>query len=241
MSTEVDHAVRAAVALLAVLVDDHPVHRRSELLALGIPDALQSAMVRRGVLVRLRHGVYSLRDLVESTVPAERHRIDLAAAVAGARDPVWAFGPSAALLLDMPLPYAVPPHLSLVRTSGSDERALHRASRHRLVIPDGQVTTGPVDPDSTMTVRGVPVVGPGLAGVGTAAELTSPRWRTALLDAALWRGATVDDVRRLDRPLAASRSPHGAPRGTRTSTARRTDCPRNVLPTGTDGAWSART
>jgi hypothetical protein len=65
------------------------------------------------------------------------------------------------------------------------------------VIPEGRVTTGPVDPDATMTVRGVPVVGPALAAVGTAADLTSARWRTALFDAALWRGATVEDVRRL--------------------------------------------
>lgn len=197
MSAAVDQTVRAAVALLAALADDHPVHRRSELLSLGIPDAVQTAMVRRGALVRLRHGVYSLRDVVATTAPKDRHRIDLAAAAAGAREPVWAFGLSAALTLSMPLPFAAPEYLALVRASGDDERALTRASRHRLVIPDSRITTGPVLVESTTRVRGVPVVGPALAGVSAAAELTSARWRTALLDAALWQGATADEIRQL--------------------------------------------
>jgi hypothetical protein len=197
MSTEVDRTVRAAVALLAALTDDQPVHRRSDLLALGITDAVQSAMVRRGALVRLRHGVYALRDLVDASTPVERHRIDLAAAVAGAREPVWAFGLSAALTLGMPLPVTVPEKIALVRPSGGDERALRRESRHRLAIPGSRITTGPVDAAATTTVRGVPVVGPGLAALGAATELTSPRWRTAVLDAALWQGATADDIRRL--------------------------------------------
>jgi hypothetical protein len=197
MSITVDHSVRAAVSLLADLADDHPVHRRQDLLTLGINDAVQSAMLHRGALVRLRHGVYSLRDLAETTDPVERHRIGLAAAVAGGRDPVWAFGLSAALTLGMPLPFTAPTQLALVRESGGDERALRRVSRHRLVIPDTRITTGPVEAGSTMTVRGVQVVGPALAGVSAASELTSARWQTALLDAALWRAATVDDLGRL--------------------------------------------
>lgn len=197
MSSEVDRKVRAAAALLTMLADDQPVHRRSDLLALGITDADQTALVRRGLLVRLRHGVYALRDLADTTAPLDRHRIDLAAAVAGAREPVWGFGPSAALMLGMPLPFAAPGQLALVRKSGGDERALRRVSRHRLIIPDCHITTGPVEIESTRTVRGVPVVGPALASVGTAAELSSARWRTALLDAALWQGATLDDIQRV--------------------------------------------
>jgi hypothetical protein len=197
MSYLVEHAVRDAAVLLSAIADEHPVHRRRDLLALGITDAVQSAMVRRGVLVRLRHGVYSLRSLIDPADAIERHRIDLAAAVACAREPVWGFGPSAALMLGMPLPFAAPDQIVLVRSSGGDERALRRASHHRLIIPSSRITTGPVDSHSTRTVRGVPVVDAALAGVGTAAELTSARWRTALLDAALWQGATIDDLRRL--------------------------------------------
>lgn len=197
MSAHLDTNVHAAAAVLKALADEHPVHRRRELLQLGVTDAVQEAMVRRGVLVRLRHGVYSLRTLAETADPHERHRIDLAAAAAAADGRVWAFGVSAALVLGMSLPFAAPEQLNLVRSSGRDERALRRESRHRLVIPKIRITTGPVDADTTRTVRGVPVVSPGLAGVGAAADLASARWRTALLDAALWRGATVDDITRL--------------------------------------------
>ena len=125
-----------------------------------------------------------------------RHRVDLAAAAAGAREPVWAFGCSAALMLGMPLPFRAPEQLVLARASGGDERALRRDSRHRLVIPDCRIVTGPVVVASTRLVRGVPVVDPALAGVGAAADLTSARWRTALLDAALWQGATPEDLQR---------------------------------------------
>jgi hypothetical protein len=196
MSIEVDRTVCDAVALLAALADDHPVHRRSELLTLGVTDATQSAMVRRGALVRLRHGVYALPDLAHSADPAALHRVDLAAAAAGAREPVWSFGCSAALMLGMPLPFRAPEQLVLARASGGDERALRRDSRHRLVIPDCRIVTGPVVAASTRLVRGVPVVDPALAGVGAAADLTSARWRTALLDAALWQGATIEDLQR---------------------------------------------
>jgi MoxR-like ATPase len=185
MSINVDRAVSDAVALLSQMSDDHPVHRRSELLTLGVTDATQSAMVRRGALVRLRHGVYVLPDTTALADPVARHRLDLAAAAAAAREPVWAFGCSAALMLGMPLPFRAPEQLVLARASGGDERALRRDSRHRLVIPDCRIVTGPVVVESTLLVRGVPVVDPALAGVGAAADLTSARWRTALLDAAL--------------------------------------------------------
>ena len=194
MSAVIDADVRATVTRLGNLTGDHPVLRRRDLLALGVPDSIQSAMVRRGELVRLRHGVYALRELLDSADPLERHRIDLAAAVAVARDPVWAFGPSSALLREMPLPFRVPDHLSLARSSGLDERALRRPSSHRLTIPDARVVTGPIDATRATLIRGVPTVDAALTAVSTAAELTSSRWRTALLDAALWQGASVDDL-----------------------------------------------
>lgn len=197
MSALVDAEVRAALGLLEPLTHDQPVLRRRDLLALGVTDATQSAMVRRGELVRLRHGVYVLREVIEGADGEARHRIDLAAAIAGGREPVWAFGPSSALVLGLPLPFVVPSSLTLARASGADERALRRPSRHRLVIPDARVVTGPIDPMLTSTERGVAVVGPALAAVSTAAELTSGRWRTALFDAALWRGSTTEDIRQL--------------------------------------------
>lgn len=185
---------------MAVLLDRaevSPVHRRRDLLAQGISDTLQVAMVRRGELVRVRHGIYAPRSVVESAGQVERHRIDVLAAILAAREPVWSFGPSAALLSEMPLPFAVPERVSLGRASGADERALRQPSRHRLVLPDVHVTTGPIDPTSAVTVQGVPSVSAPLAALSTAALLTSSRWRTALFDAALWRGATAQQIAEL--------------------------------------------
>jgi len=131
MSLRLDSDVRRAVALLWERSTEHPVHRRDELLALGIPDSLQSAMLRRQVLTRLRHGVYALAELARSADPVRRHHLDLAAAVVSAREPIWTFGTSAALLYGMPLPFSVPSELHLARAPGLDERALIKPSRHR--------------------------------------------------------------------------------------------------------------
>lgn len=197
MTADVDAAVARARALLFQIREDHPVLRRSELVARGVPDSLQSAMVRRGELVRLRHGVYCLTSLAGTDDPRERHRLDLAAALTATREPSWAFGASAALLHGVPLPFTVPERIKLARQSGLDERALRRPSRHRLVLPDADTTTGPVDATRTVVLRGVPTVGVDLAAVSTAATLSSARWRTAVFDAALWQGATPDDLRAL--------------------------------------------
>jgi len=194
MSRDVDAQARAAMAALLDRSEESPVHRRRDLLAQGISDALHVAMVRRGDLVRLRHGIYAPREIMEAASPVERHRIDISAAILGAREPVWAFGPSAALLSEMPLPFAVPERVSLGRVSGADERALRQPSRHRLALPDAHVTTGPIDPSATILLRGVPTVPPALAALSTAVRLTSSRWQTALLDAALWRGATAEQI-----------------------------------------------
>lgn len=194
MSRDVDALARAALASLTEHAEEYPVHRRRDLIAAGISDALHVAMIRRGDVIRLRHGIYVARSVLEAADPVERHRIDVAAAIAAGREPVWAFGPSASLLYGLPLPYAVPEQIRLARASGADERALRRPSRHRLVLPGTYVTTGPIRVEETMTVRGVPAVGPALAAVSTAATMTSSRWRTALLDGALWRGTTVEQL-----------------------------------------------
>lgn len=190
----VDARVRTTVDSLTQRAHERPVFRRRDLVGEGIDDTLMMAMVRRGELTRLRHGVYALTSSLEGADASGRHRIELAAAIAGAREPVWAFGPSAALLHGMPLPFTTPNRLALVRPSGADERRLTQPSRHRLTIPDAHVTTGPLDLAGTVIVSGVPCVVPGLAAVSTAAALTSSRWRTALLDAALWRGETSEDL-----------------------------------------------
>lgn len=172
-----------------------PVWRRDDLLLAGVADATQTAMLRRGLIERLRHGVYVAAPLLAAADPRGRHRIDLAAAIAGCREPVWAAGPSAALLRGMPMPADVPSYLHLLREGRQDLRSLTEPSRHRLTIPptstlsllDAAAQAGP-------EVGGIPCVGWSSAAVTSAVHV--PRdWKVALFDSALWDGrATVDDL-----------------------------------------------
>ncbi|MDI1289503.1 MAG: DUF559 domain-containing protein [bacterium] len=192
-----DDLVREATARAAKVSCAAGAIRRRDLVAAGISDEIQGAMLRRHTLVRIRHGIYALTEWLDSASEAERHRMHLSAAIAAASQPTWAFGASAALVHGMPLPFDVPEHLELLRQSRQDERSLARPSRHRLVLPSTRVTTHLVDMRDVTSVDGIPVVGMPLAAL-SAARGVSHRRQVALFDAALWRGAsTHDELRRL--------------------------------------------
>jgi len=192
-----DVLVRDAIARAALIESPAGVLRRRDLVAAGIPDGIQSAMFRRRLLVRIRHGIYVLADRLEAASEAERHRIHLAAAIGAATQPTWAFGASAALVHGLPLPFDVPEHVELLRQSRQDERSLARASRHPLTLPSIRVTTHVVDEQDVTCVAGIPVVSVPLAALSAAREV-SHRRQVALFDAALWsRSATQDDLLRL--------------------------------------------
>ncbi len=112
-----------------------PVWRRDDLLLAGVSDPTQVAMMRRGLIVRLRHGIVVASPLLAQADPRARHRIDLAAAIAACSEPAWVVGPSAALLRGMPMPADVPTHLHLLRAGRQDLRSLTQESKHRLTIP----------------------------------------------------------------------------------------------------------
>lgn len=171
------------------------VWRRDDLLRAGVTDSTQTAMLHRGLLDRLRHGVYVAAPVLARADPRRRHRIDLAAAIAGCREPAWSVGPSAALILGMPMPVDVPSRLYLLREGRRDLRSLTEPSRHRLTIP----------PTSTLSLRdaaahagrdveGIPCVSWASAAVTSAIHV--PRhWQVALFDSALWSGrTTVEDL-----------------------------------------------
>lgn len=190
MYASVNAAVAEAVAALHAQTETNPVWRRRDLVVFGISDALQSAMVRRDELVRLRHGVYALAEVAHDSDPVARHRVDLAAAIAAAREPTWAFGPSAALLHSLPLPFRAPDLIHLLRKGHADLRSLAQPSKHRLEIPPASLTSSTrVTPSAGCMVRGVPSVTRELAAVSAAAELSS-RWQVVVFDAVLWRGAS---------------------------------------------------
>jgi hypothetical protein len=193
MSHLLDHQVAEAVQLLTSIHAERPVLRRRDLLAEGINDALQSAMVRRGSLVRLRHGVYVSAQALAAATPSDRHRIHVAAAVSAATEPTWAFGLSAVSLRGLPLPFAAPEQVHLLRRRPQDLRALRRPSRHPLTIPEVAVHGAAVlDVDIDGDVRGVPCLSRAAAAV-TASPALSHRWRVALFDAVRWGGMATED------------------------------------------------
>jgi len=192
MSSSVNGRAADAAERLTSLSAVQPVFRRRDLLALGIDDVLQSAMFRRNLLIRLRHGVYAPSEVLAGASARDRHRIDVAAAAAAAEEPTWAVGLSAALVHGLPLPFAVPDVVSLVRQAGQDQRALRRPSRHSLHVPATSVTTCAFDPTDTMTVDGVPVVTPDVAAVTAAVALTA-RWQVGLFDSAMWSRRTSQE------------------------------------------------
>lgn len=175
-----------------------PVYRRRDLLADGVSDADLANLVRRHLVTRLRHGVYVPTEVLMAAEPAEAHRLHVAAAIAATDEPTWAFGRSAALLLGLPTPFAVPDAIELLRESGQDERALTRASKHRLTIPPMLVTTHVVGPDNLAVAKGIPTAGRPLAAIATARHLPF-RWRVAILDSVLWDGsATAEQLTELN-------------------------------------------
>jgi very-short-patch-repair endonuclease len=187
MHTSVNVAVAEASGRLRARLDSDPVWRRRDLIAFGVSDALQSAMVRRHVLVRLRHGVYALAEVSAESDPAARHRIDVAAAIAAAEEPTWAFGPSAALLRGLPLPFRAPDRIHLLRKGHADLRSLAQPSRHHLEVPAASIASSSrIGPSDVGAVRGVPCVTRDVAAVTAAVGLTT-RWQVAIFDAVLWR------------------------------------------------------
>jgi hypothetical protein len=113
------------------------------------------------------------------------HLLNLSAAVLGLDYPAYAFGQSAAVLLGLPLPHRVPENLSLIRPLRSDLRALRRPSTHQVTLPNLIVTTHSLDPATTGTTDGIPVVGRHLAAISTAAQLPLD-WAVGVLDSVLW-------------------------------------------------------
>lgn len=77
---------------------DHRVFLRREALAAGYDDRDLRAMMRAGVLVRIRHGAYTAAEVWEEADPAERHRLRCHAVLASHGDEVVLSHTSAVLM-----------------------------------------------------------------------------------------------------------------------------------------------
>ncbi|MBZ5737541.1 type IV toxin-antitoxin system AbiEi family antitoxin domain-containing protein [Nocardioides mangrovi] len=74
-----------------------------ELLAGGYTDKAIARLVRRGVLVSIRHGAYAYADMWPRLSPVERRQLIALAVLRSARSPVALSGPSAAEALGVPV------------------------------------------------------------------------------------------------------------------------------------------
>ena len=175
--------------------------RRRDLEVWGMNDATLRALVRRRVVLRLRHGLYTDARVLDAARGDERrmHLLDLSAAILSLDHPAFAFGQSAALLHGLPMPGRPPGRLDLVRPAGSDLRALTRPSAHEISLPDLRVRTHGIDVASTLRIEGIPVVSRILAAISAAAQ-SSPDWAVGILDSVLW--AEADALSSLRRELA---------------------------------------
>jgi Transcriptional regulator, AbiEi antitoxin len=177
--------LRARVRTLADA--QHGVFRRSDLVAWGFEPSAALTMRRNGTWVRLHHGVYADRDTVMAAIdPVSRHALLAAATVAALPGDVALFGPSASMVLGVPLDRRLIGPVHLVRPRGSDSRALRRRISALEHLPDAIVHVLDTPAHLLSMESGLPIVVPELAACSTA-MLSDPDWAVATLDAIAWQ------------------------------------------------------
>lgn len=184
-------AIRAAVAASAA--NQGNVFRRSDLVRWGIDPEVCPTMLRRRLWTRLRHGVYADTSVSEAADAHDRYLLDVAAAVAALDLPAYAFGISAAVVHDLPIPTGAMRDVHLLRQTGVDQRPLGR----RLVRPLGaapvRFTGHAIDELPRMAcLQGIPVVDRQLAAVSASAALTL-EWAVAVMDAVCFSDLAAPD------------------------------------------------
>jgi len=173
-----------------------------------IDPAITKTMVRSGRWRKLRYGVYTDRLILDQVLgdPQALHELNLAAAILSLRCPAAAFGRSAALLHNLPLPAGGPHELEIVRDSGQDLRALHDRVKNSNSLPNVRSKTIDFRSVDFDVVRGIKTVNRAWAAV--TAACSSPRnYRVGLIDAVLWQGGATREE--LDAICAQSLSIRG--------------------------------
>lgn len=169
-------------------MDREGVFKRAELAEWEIDDTALRALAKRGLLERIRHGIYVEGESwgLAAKSPERRHLIELRGAVMALGCPAYAFAESAALLWGLPLPFQAPRELNLVRDLGRDGRSLRQPSAHPITLPGASIITHQLAPEQKSAVAGIPTVNLALAAVSCAARLHAD-WPVVVLDSALWR------------------------------------------------------
>ena len=163
------------------------VFRREDLTAWGFDATVVPSMVRKGHWRKIRYGIYAdSADLIAAQADVtQRHAMDCAAAIQALRLPAYVFGPSAALLHQLPIRRGLVRQPSLVRHPYRDIRALNRSDKRPPSLSDVAVVSHSLPPAMLTTWQGIPIVGRPLAAVSAACH-SGPDWAVGLLDAVLW-------------------------------------------------------
>lgn len=163
------------------------VFRREHLLEWGHDARVLPTMVRRGWWRRLQYGVY-VDQLVRDAAMAEPHDLHLlmaAAALHGMLMPAYAFGVTAALVHDLPLPHDAPHHIDLIREPNAETRARSQRTPRDDGLQAVRIRCHELGPEQVTRVNGLPAVHRQLAAVSAAAMLKLD-WAVAILDAVAW-------------------------------------------------------
>ena len=168
------------------------VFRREDLSAWGFDATVVPSMVRKGHWRKIRYGVYadSADLIVADDEAAQKHAIECAAAIKALRLPAYVFGPSAALLHQMPMQRGLVRQPSLVRHRYRDIRALNRSVNRPASLSDVTVVSHALSPALLTSCEGVPIVGRPLAAVSAACQ-SDLDWAVGLLDSVLWDGSAT--------------------------------------------------
>lgn len=156
--------------------------------AAGIDPALARTFVRQGLWTRLHYGVYVSSTVLEiaSRDPADLHRLMARVAITALPGRVYAFGPTSAVIHDLPMQGAPSTMLTLVRPPGTDQRALQRRITGPTAIHEVRVHSHHLAETDVTEVAGIPTVVRDIAAVSAAAT-QSPEWAVVVLDAAAWQ------------------------------------------------------
>lgn len=168
-----------------------PVVRIAQAQAWGVPRSHVVALVRRGLLVKVRHGVYCLAPDWESSQEDAglRRRLIAGAALSGLKPPVLAHGPFAAELHGLPLADGQPSTIELVRHRGRDVRSARDRLKTENRLDGVVVLSRDLSNETSHTVMGIPSIGVDAAAVTAAARFRRES-AVAVLDAALRQGCT---------------------------------------------------
>lgn len=160
-----------------------------DLEAWGIDPGICRTMVRRRLWIRLRQGVYADAAIVDThQTPGQRHQLDLAGALHPLREPALAFGVSAAVLHDLPVPNALlrSAGIHLLRRVGTDHRVLGDRYVRSTGAPPVRITGHALDGLEMVTIANIPSVGQNVGALSASAAMPLD-WAVAVLEASCFQ------------------------------------------------------